>query len=328
VRINPANGAASFALQRGFLEGGNGLAMEPKSGRLLTAAAHEFVQLLPDPAGRVGTLGPAILDALAFHPLTGVLFGAQAGTPGSSLVTLDPGTGAFGNPAGGIRSDGQPLEVDAIAFQGPGGCSDAPLGPCTDAAKANLQLKAKTGRLKVALKKLGDTAKSEFGAPSEDTGYGVCIYESEEGGNPALVAGYTVPSGAAWLEKNKGFQFKDKEGAPDRINALRLSAGTGGRAQVAVAGKKGVDLPELPLASDTAVVQVVNDLGACFGAAVTAPAEENNTVARFKGIKPTGTPTPTATPAPTGTATPTPTATPTAPPSPSPTNGGIVILGD
>jgi hypothetical protein len=171
-----------------------------------------------------------------------------------------------------------------------------------------------------------------------------------------------VPAGADWIEKEKGFQFKSKEGSPDRITAVRLSAGPAGKTRVSVSGKQGVDVPDLPLASDTAVVQVVNDVGSCFGAAVTAFLEEDNTLARYKGIKPTPTPTPTATATPSatatasgsatatpsgsatatpsgsatatpsGSATPTPaasvTATPSATPTPTapPANGGIVII--
>jgi len=344
LRINPANGAAILVLETGATGAGNGLAREPRSGALFTAASPDFVRLLPDPVEAIGPLnGGAVVSALAFHPLTGELFGAETGSADSSLVTLDPATGALDFNVGPIRVDGVTLAgVDALAFQGPGGCSDAPLGSCTDAAKANLQLKAKRGRLKLTLKKLGETAKSEFGTPTSDTGYAVCVYETAEGANPTLVAGYTVPAGADWIEKEKGFQFKSKEGAPDRIRAVRLSAGPAGKAQVSVSGKQGVDVPDLPLASDTAVAQVVNDVGACFGAAVTAFLDEDNTLVRYKGIKPT--PTPTATPtatatpsgsataSPSGSATPTPagsvTATPSATPTPTapPTNGGIVII--
>jgi hypothetical protein len=312
--INPATGARSVVGETGLDASGNGLAREPATGTLFATPFDDLVTL--NPTTGVATVvpgsaaSPEVISALAFHPLTGVLYGAAIFD--ASLVTVNTATGVT-TVHTEVTAGGEPLfGLDAIAFQGPGGCPDAPLGPCADAQTASLKLKAKGGQLKLDLKKLGATTKSEFGTPTSDTGYAVCLYDSD-GGNPTLSAGYTVPFGSDWKEQKKGFTFKDKEGDPHGITSAKLKEGEEGKAKVSVKGK-GVDLPDLPLSSDSAVGQVVNDLGSCFGATVNATKENQNTAEKYTGSKKT-TPTPTPTATPTATATPTPTPTATATPT-------------
>ena len=290
--------------------------------------------------GRIEVAGVGVhVSGLAFLPDGRLVASAETtsgtceGDPCAVLVEVDPATGAASvleesseAELGALAVDpvtGAVFGVDAIALVGSADCSAEPLADCTDAAKASVRLKARRGRLKVALKKLGDSAAGEFGTPTEDTGYSVCVYELD-GEVPTLVAGYEVPAGAGWIENKHGFDFRDAEGAPDGITAVRLEKGGSDGARVMFGGKKGVAMPELPLASGTAIVQVVNDEPACFQAAVTAVLPEDNTTKRYVGTfptpSPTATATPTASPSVSGTPSATPTATPSGSGSPSPTS--------
>ena len=275
--IDPDTGAGTIVgSDTGVAGTPGGLAREPSSGTFFMTSAEDLYTV--DPLTGTAALVPpgngitaGTVNALAFDPLTGVLFGSNDRIgPVAFLVTIDTATGADTDV--GSSQD----ELTALAFQGPGGCPDAPLGSCTDAQKANLQLKTKDGKLKLDLKKLAATNLTEFGTPTTVTGYAVCLYDSD-GGDPTLAGGYSVPAGAGWTAQKKGFRFKGNAGG---ITAVKLTEGDTGKAKVSVKGKV-VDIPDLPLSSNDAVGQVVNDLGSCFGATVTATKANDNDPERY-----------------------------------------------
>jgi hypothetical protein len=267
----------------GFTGSSNGLARDPATGTLFATPVPDFVTLNPTTGagtivpGSAGNIPLEGVPALAFHPLTGVLYGCLDDNP--DLVTINTADGVT-TPVADITLNAVPLlGFDALVFQGPAGCTDAPLS-CNDAARAKLSLKAKGGLLKLDLKKLGATTKAEFGNPLADTGYAVCLYD-DAAGNATLIGGYAVQPGAGWKEQKKGFRISYQTGGSDGITSLKLAEGDAGQAKVSAKGKN-VDLPDLPLTDDV-TGQVVNDLGSCFGATVSAPKANQNTAERYNG---------------------------------------------
>jgi hypothetical protein len=281
---------ASFVGPNAEAGDSNGFAREPATGTLFYTPANTGCDCLVtvDPAtgagtvvaGTVGTIPFDGVPALAVHPLTGALWGARDDF--AELIRINTATGATEETVD-VTLSGAPLPgLSALAFEGPGGCPDAPLGSCTDSARAKLSLKAKKGQLKLDLKKLGATTKADFGDPVPSTGHAVCLYASDTG-NPTLVAGYGVSAGAGWKDQKKGFQFKSKTGDPDGITKAKLKEGTAGKGQAFARGK-GATLPTLPLPNDV-VGQIVNDVGSCFGATVSATKPKQNTSEKYNGQK-------------------------------------------
>ena len=87
-----------------------------------------------------------------------------------------------------------------------------------------------------------------------------------------------------WADKTKGFQYKDKDGSPNGITQLQLTAGFGGKAKIQVKGK-GMNLPMPALGSlaSPVTVQIKRSGGGfCFGASYTFPPAVKNDAVYFK----------------------------------------------
>ncbi len=129
------------------------------------------------------------------------------------------------------------------------------------------------------------TLKSEFGDPTTDTGYVLCIYD-ETGGVPSRVLALSIPPGdtcagrPCWKLLRQGFKYTDKDGTPSGVTHLALREGLEGAAQITMKAR-GVNLPMsgLPLNQNARViVQLRNDLGVCWGADFSAPALKNEQI--------------------------------------------------
>ena len=91
-----------------------------------------------------------------------------------------------------------------------------------------------------------------------------------------------------WKETGSGFKYRNRDVTPaGRRNSLQiaLKAGAAGKAKIAVTGKGGVNpaVPLLPLLQPV-TVQLVNDVGTCWGAVYSAPALiDDGTIFKDKG---------------------------------------------
>lgn len=164
-------------------------------------------------------------------------------------------------------------------------CAPAPR-VCRAAATSGLVLKhpATASRHKLTWKwaKGAATSTAEFGDPTTDADYSLCIYA---GAPAALVGEAHIPAGpAAWSAlAAKGYRYVDGAGAVAGISAILLKGSARDRARAFVRGRGAalIDLP-LPLAAPV-TVQLVNDGdGLCWGAAFDAGAISRNDAGGFK----------------------------------------------
>jgi hypothetical protein len=159
-----------------------------------------------------------------------------------------------------------------------------PLGGCklpAFAEKATLQLKEGATEAKDQLQwkwsKGAVTLKTEFGDPTSTTAYRLCVYDGT-----SLILSAAIPPGGTcdgkpcWKSKPKGFDYKNKSGAPDGIAQMKLQEGlVAGKAQIQVKGKGALlDDPAFPLAQPI-TVQLFNGDGVCWEATYGAPAQKN-----------------------------------------------------
>jgi hypothetical protein len=132
---------------------------------------------------------------------------------------------------------------------------------CRAAEEQKVSLEAQGGKLKWNWKKGVATAQTDFGDPTADTAYRVCLYDAVSGTPVDLCI--DVPPGADWKDQKNGFSFKSKTGV-EGITSIQLEAGEAGKVEVAVKGK-GVALPLLPLTQQPEVVlELSNSVGQCW----------------------------------------------------------------
>ena len=130
-----------------------------------------------------------------------------------------------------------------------------------------------------------DTPKPFFGDPLNTDDYVLCLYD-----NGGLLATLIAPKGGlcankpCWADKTKGFQYKDKDGSPNGITQLRLTAGFGGKAKIQVKGKgMNLPMPALGMLASPVTVQIKRSGGGfCFGASYTFPPAVKNDAVYFK----------------------------------------------
>ena len=137
-------------------------------------------------------------------------------------------------------------------------------------------------------------AIGELGDPLGGTAYAVCIYETTGGTSSLARPPLALPAGGSCRGKpcwkalgTSGFKYADHDRTPDGVDGLVLRAGPAGKSSIVLTAK-GANLapPALPLAQDPAVtVQLRSSTGACFGAAYTAPAQQND-AAQFRDKTP------------------------------------------
>jgi hypothetical protein len=163
-------------------------------------------------------------------------------------------------------------------------CPPAP-ATCSAPGKSKLVLKAPVGTpdKRVLLWKWlnGNVASPvEFGDPTTITSLTLCLYD-----DGALVAALPVDSGGTcdgkpcWKVTGvTGFKFTSKSGTAQGLSTLVLKAGAGKAKIIAKAKGAAVPMPTTdPLLSQTSAVtvQVVSDLGDCWGAVFAPPAKQS-----------------------------------------------------
>lgn len=157
-------------------------------------------------------------------------------------------------------------------------CPEAPAAGCRGSLAAGagtLALDGERGSLAWSWKKGAATPSADFGDPTADTEYRLCLYDAA-GGPPSLALDALLPPGEGWKATKNGFQFKNKTGAPDGVREVALKEGPDGKARLRLSGKL-MTLPSQPLAQDTDVVaQLHHGGGTCFESRFSAPAKKND----------------------------------------------------
>lgn len=133
----------------------------------------------------------------------------------------------------------------------------------------------------------GTTVASQFGSPTVNTDYALCLYD-RSGGVPTLVQVATAPHGGlcggtpCWKANSRGFLYRNNDASADGVRSVLLKESQDQRGKLQVKAK-GVKLALPPPASATlflhqdpaVTVQLVNSQGYCWGATFSAPAPRN-----------------------------------------------------
>jgi hypothetical protein len=146
----------------------------------------------------------------------------------------------------------------------------------TNAARDRLRFRSRRGEA---------VEVADFGDPTVDTDYQLCVYRVGPGGTE-LIADPLAPAGEGWKAKRNGFRYKQRADAnADGLRKIRLRAGPDGKSRIAVKGKgELLALPALPIAEDDALmVQLHNGAGACWEASFDAPRANTSTLYRSRG---------------------------------------------
>ena len=104
------------------------------------------------------------------------------------------------------------------------------------------------------------TTAAEFGDPTVDTAFTLCMYDEVED-TPELILEQHMPAGTAWKRLKSGFRYRDRTPSASGITRVRLMDGKKGKAAIFLDGR-GVSLamPPLPLAQQSTVrVRMSND---------------------------------------------------------------------
>ncbi len=120
------------------------------------------------------------------------------------------------------------------------------------------------------------TPKPDFGNPTIDTSYQLCLYD---GGtlrmSLPLPAGGACGGRACWKENGAGFQYADKTGLHGVTRLILKSGAAPGKAKILVKGRgANLAMPTLPLAQPV-TVQLRSSTGVCWDAVYGAPAIRN-----------------------------------------------------
>jgi hypothetical protein len=153
-------------------------------------------------------------------------------------------------------------------------CTPTPKSGCkmpTVAKKSSVSLKTSGSALAWKWGSGAATAKSEFGTPTTNSDYALCLYD-ETAGAPSLKATVGVAHGGmcsgkpCWKESKTGFSYASKS-ATGTVKA-KLTSGVVGKAKLQLTGKgSAIQFPALPLQQDpSVVVQIVNGNGTCWEA--------------------------------------------------------------
>lgn len=221
---------------------------------------------------------------LPSDPMEGDSFGESVAVSGSVAVV-----GAPYRSIAGLRDVGH-----AYVFEQQALCTAVPRTGCKQVAStasgkpaiALLRPRADRAYDRVVFRwKPGQaTTMAEFGDPSLDRTYALCVYDETPSGFVLLVDTTASPGGVCankpcWRLNRSGTKwlFRNPELTPDGMLRMDLQSGPDGSARVvAVAKGYRAGVPPLPVQQATRVVaQVVNDLGTCWSAEFTAPAKKN-----------------------------------------------------
>ncbi len=120
------------------------------------------------------------------------------------------------------------------------------------------------------------TAITDFGDPTRNTRYSLCLYDQSSDPQPrievGMFAGGSCNARPCWKRTRSGFRYSSRLGnaAASGVTRLGLKAGNDARARITLAGK-GAFLPIENLGFSLPVtVQLRNDLGSCWTADYSA----------------------------------------------------------
>ncbi|MGH7964806.1 MAG: DUF4215 domain-containing protein [Candidatus Binatia bacterium] len=173
------------------------------------------------------------------------------------------------------------------------GCPPTPQPSCrrpTKAKAASLVIMNASDNTKDTLSwqwsKGAATAGSDFGDPTAETAYGLCVYDASGLQLRALApAAGTCKKGKksqpCWKATTTGFTYTDAELTPEGLSSVQLKAGAAGKASLTVTGQgKNLDVPVLPLTLPVTVqLQAAN--GQCWEAQYTAGGVTKNQPTEF-----------------------------------------------
>ena len=177
----------------------------------------------------------------------------------------------------GIDGDGYAAMIQRFTISA---CEEEPQAGCLAAGKAKLQIKnlADDGKDQIKWGWIKGDAfdQTAIGAPTVDTSYTLCVYDSS-GGVDTIATSLTIQASASWQDKSpKGAKYKDKVGISDGAIGGLLKPGAAGKAKVNVKAKGNAIPMPTPVApgqyfeQDTTVtVQLVNREGTCWTSAFT-----------------------------------------------------------
>lgn len=198
---------------------------------------------------------------------------------------------ALGQPAGtsasaafNLHSQGEHAQADVLLVGEPPPCRVAPATGCRSAGRTSLLLRdrasANGDKLAWRLRAMQATSQAEFGDPTADTDYGLCLYDGSTGA--LLAAAHVSPSAASWGVLSDGYRYSDSAAAQDGITRITLRGSPNDRARVLVDGEgANLTVPTLPLQLPVKV-QLVNDAGVCWEAQYGAGDVIRNEPKRFK----------------------------------------------
>ena len=133
------------------------------------------------------------------------------------------------------------------------------------------------------------TSAADFGNPTEETQYTLCLYDGR-GGTPELVSSIILPPQNFWTSLGaKGYAYRDDTMSQDGIQRILLKAGDSGKPKILVQGATStLTLPpafsslELFDQSPNVTMQIGNSEGACWGASYAPLWTKRNSAESFR----------------------------------------------
>jgi hypothetical protein len=148
---------------------------------------------------------------------------------------------------------------------------------------------ASKDKLKWKLAKGTALTVADLGTPAGDTDYMLCVYDSVSQSTQLVIELLVPPSASAWKCKGSKCSYKDKGGAQDGVQQVKVAAGSAGRGKAQLKGRgSGLPIPGPDsvaayfAADDSVVVQLVNDTGTCWTSSFTGTHIRKNTADLFK----------------------------------------------
>jgi cysteine-rich repeat protein len=172
-------------------------------------------------------------------------------------------------------------------------CAAAPREDCRQAGVAALVYKdadLRAGKQVRWVWGKGPTTVADFGNPTADTDYALCVYD-EQGGETKLVSGAAVPAAGqcgrrpCWRTIGagapRGYRYRNRDAKPLGIGTLVLRAG--GQARIVARGSgprlqapAAVDEDRLLAQESGVTVQLLSSEGVCWSSRFEAPAQRND----------------------------------------------------
>jgi hypothetical protein len=233
----------------------------------------------------IGAGEPLTFDASASSDGDGAVvewrwdFGDGAGAAGAIVEHTYPTAGPRVARLTVRDDDGAPATLFVpIDVQLTSLCPPAPLAGCRAASGSSLAI-TETRRRTLKWKWTGAaTSAAEFGDPTADTRYALCVYDAAG----RALATTALPSATRWRQSASGdLRFTDGTGQPGGITKIKLHPGPSGRARLQVLAKSAA-LPSasLPLDLPVTVQAVRSGGGPCWTATYTG--SQSNTGTRFR----------------------------------------------